>query len=85
MWLFPLMLEYILYVQYGGPIYNPYTLWMWTRFDFSNWESNQGAINVFAIILMSAFTVTVMLAAVGIFREVKKNNKDTAVKESENH
>lgn len=84
-WLFPLMLEYILYVQYGGPIYNPYTLWMWTRFDFSNWESNQGAINVFAIILMSAFTVTVMLAAVGIFREVKKNNKDTAVKESENH
>lgn len=56
-----------------------------TGLNFSNWESNQGAINVFAIILMSAFTVTVMLAAVGIFREVKKNNKDTAVKESENH
>lgn len=70
-WLFPLMLEYILYIQYGGPIYNPYTLWMWTRFDFTNWESNQAAINVFAIILMSAFAVTATLTAVGIWREIR--------------
>ncbi len=70
-WLFPLMLEYILYIQYGGPIYNPYTLWMWTQFDFATWESNQAAINVFAIILMSAFAVTATLTAVGIWREIR--------------
>lgn len=70
-WLFPLMLEYILYMQYGGPVYNPYTLWMWTHFDFTKWEGNQSAINVFAIILMSAFALTAVLTAVGIWREIR--------------
>ncbi len=72
LWLFPLVLEYILYVQYGGPIYNPYTLWMWTRFDFSCWEGNQAAINVFAIIWVGCFAFSVGLAGAGLIKKRKK-------------
>ncbi len=84
-WLFPLVLEYILYIQYGGLIYNPYTLWMWTRFDFTIWESNQTAINVFAIILMCAFVLTAVLTAVGIWSKIRihkesKQNEEEAGK-----